>query len=233
MNHDRIGIMESGEYLEELLHSFNLERGASASEILDKYLEKTLEIKFQRILIGHDSLKEEFVRYHEAFVKILKIMQGMNEKLSMSLFSNDQLGKFFFNQGVYAVCKDDYLQAGEKFQDAYKINKHNVFLLTYLGILLTIRKNFYAAEKYFADAIHRDNNNEDAWFYAAENFFKAGSYKKAMEYYEKAKKLNPARNEIAFRLKECREAMLKKGHPGGKDSVLRRIVLYIRNAFER
>ena len=224
--------MENIEYLAELLHLFNLEKDASAPEILEKYLEKTLQIKFQRILIGQDPLKEEFVRYHEAFVKILKILQATDQKLEMSLFSSDQLAKFFFNQGIYAWCKENFLLAGEKFHEAYKINKHNVFLLIYLGIVLTIRKNYYAAEKYFADAIKRDPNNDDAWFYAAENFLKAGSYKKASEYFEKAKKLNPTNNEIAFRLKDCREAMLKKAKSGGKDTVLRRIVKYISNAFE-
>jgi tetratricopeptide (TPR) repeat protein len=233
LNYDKIPAVESTEYLAELLHVFGLEKDASAPEILEKYLEKTLQIKFQRILITEDTLKEEFTRYHETFVKILKILQDTDKKLEMSLFSSDQLGKFFFNQGVYALCKDNYLQAGEKFQEAYKINKRNVFLLTYLGIILTIRKNYYAAEKYLTDAIKRDPNNDDVWFYAAENFLRAGSYKKAMEYFEKAKKLNPANNEIAFRLKDCREAMLKKAKPGVKDTMLKRIVQYIRNAFEK
>jgi tetratricopeptide (TPR) repeat protein len=225
--------MENSEYLGELLHLFNLEKDAAAPEILEKYLEKTLQIKFQRILITEDTLKEEFLRYHEAFIKILKILQAADHKLEMSLFSCDQLGKFFFNQGVYAVCKDNYLLAGEKFHEAYKINKNNVFLLIYLGIILTIRKNYYAAEKYFADALKRDPNNDDAWFYAADNLFKAGMYQKAIDHFEKAKKLNPANNEIAFRLKDCREAMQKKGKPAAKDTVLRRIVQYIRNAFEK
>jgi len=225
--------MESSEYLVELLAQFNLERGAPPSEILEKYLEKTLQIKFQRILITEDSLKEEFLRYHEAFVKILKILQSMDQKLEMSLFSSDQLAKFFFNQGVYAVCKDNYLQAGEKFREAYNLNKNHIHLLIYMGIILTMRKNYYAAEKYFADALKRDPNNNDVWFYAAENFLKAGIYKKAIEYFEKAKKLNPTNNEIAFRLKDCRDAMLKKAKPGGKETVLRRIVQYIRNAFEK
>jgi tetratricopeptide (TPR) repeat protein len=224
--------MESSEYLEELLGLFNLGKGASLPEIIEKYLEKTLQIKFQRIIITQDALKEEFLRYHEAFVKILKISQDADHKLEMILFSSDQLGKFYFNQGVYAFCKDNYLQAGEKFSETYKMNKQNIFLLIYLGIILTMRKNYYAAEKYFSDAINRDPNNNDVWFYAAENLFKAGSYKKAGDYFEKAKKLNPANNEIAFRLKDCREAMLKKTKPAGKETLLRRFVKYIRNAFE-
>jgi tetratricopeptide (TPR) repeat protein len=224
--------MENREYLEELLSLFNLEKGAYPSEIIEKYLEKTLQIKFQRIIIGEDALKEEFVRYHEAFIKILSILKARDHKLKMSLFSSDQLEKFIFNQGVYALCKDNYMQAGEKFSETYKMNKQNIFLLIYMGIILTMRKNYYAAEKYFADAIKRDPNNNDVWFYAAENLFKAGSYKKAGDYFEKAKKLNPANNEIAFRLKDCREAMLKKTKPAGKETLLRRFVKYIRNAFE-
>ena len=225
--------MESSEYLEELLRLFNLGKGATLPEILEKYFEKTLQIKFQRIIIIQDTLKEEFLRYHEAFAKILKIFQSAGHKPEMSLFSSDQLGKFFFNQGVYALCKDNYMQAGEKFSETYKMNKQNIFLLIYLGIILTMRKNYYAAEKYFSDAIQRDSNNDDAWFFAAENFFKAGSYQKAIEYFEKAKKLNPANNEIAFRLKDCHEAMQKKVNKVGKNTLLKRFVEYIRNAFEK
>lgn len=225
--------MESTEYLEELLRLFNLGKGAPLPEILEKYLEKTLQIKFQRIIINQDILKEEFVRLHEAFLKILKIYQAGDKKLEMSLFSSDQLGKFFYNQGVYALCKDNYLLAGEKLHEAYKINKRNLFLLVYLGIILTVRKNYYAAEKYFSDAIMRDPNYDDVWFYAAENLFKAGNFRKALEFYEKTKKLNPAYNEINFRIKESKEAMLKKAKPGRSDTLLRKFVNYIRDAFEK
>ena len=161
--------MENTEYLEEQLRLFNLGKGASISGVLEKYLEKTLQIKFQRIVIAQDILKEEFVRFHETFLRIMKIYQGADKKVEMSMFSPDQLGKFFFNQGVYALCKDNYLQASEKFQEAYKVNKRNVFLLIYMGIILTMRKNFYAAEKYFTEATTRDPNYDEAWFYAAEN----------------------------------------------------------------
>ena len=72
--------MENTEYLEELLRQFNLGKGAAVSEILEKYLEKTLQIKFQRIIITQDTLKEEFVRSHEAFLKIMKIYQAAETK---------------------------------------------------------------------------------------------------------------------------------------------------------
>jgi tetratricopeptide (TPR) repeat protein len=225
--------MENTEYLEELLRQFNLGKGASISEVLEKYLEKTLQIKFQRIIIAQDILKEEFVRFHESFLKIMKIYQAADKKVEMSMFSPDQLGKFYFNQGVYALCKDNYLQASEKFQEAYKVNKRNVFLLIYMGIILTMRKNFYAAEKYFSEATKRDPNYDEAWFYSGENLFRAGNFKNAYECYEKAKMLNPAYNNINLRLKETKDAILRKRTGGKKDSLLRRFVTYVREAFER
>ena len=126
--------MESTEYLEELLRQFNLGKGASMSEVIDKYLEKTLQIKFQRIIITQDILKEEFVHLHEAFLKIARLYQASDQKLQMGLFSQDQLAKYYFNQGVYALCKANYLQAAERLQESHKLNRHNVFLLIYLGI---------------------------------------------------------------------------------------------------
>lgn len=225
--------MESTEYLEELLHLFGLGKGASMPEVVEKYLERTLQIKFQRIIITQDILKEEFVRLHEAFLKVTRLYQAADQNVQMGMFTRDQLGKFYFNQGVYALCKENYLQAGERFQEAYKINKHNVFLLIYLGIILTMRKNYYAAEKYFSEATKRDPNYDEAWFYSAENFFRAGNFAAALDNYEKAKKLNPAYNEINLRIKETHQALIAKYRKGKKESLLRRVIQYVRNAFEK
>jgi tetratricopeptide (TPR) repeat protein len=225
--------MENSEYLDELLRLFGLGKGAPMADVIDKYLEKTLQIKFQRIIVNQDILKEEFVRLHESFLKVTRFYQAAEQKLQMGIFSPDQLGKFYFNQGIYALCKDNFLQAAERFQEAHKVNKHNVFLLVYLGIILTMRKNFYAAEKYFSEATKRDPNYDEAWFYSAENYFKAGNYKLALENYETVKRLNPSFNNIVMRVRESREALLHKRRPGKKSSLLRRVVQYFRNAFER
>lgn len=225
--------MENTEYVEELLRQFNLGRGAPITEIIEKYLEKSLQIKFQRIVSSQDLLKEEFVRLHETFLKVMKIYQAADPRLQMGVFTPDQLGKFYFNQGVYAMCKENYFQASEKFQEAYKVNKRNVYLLVYMGIILTMRKNYYAAEKYFSEAVKRDPNYDEAWFYSAENYFRAGNFNAAWEHYDKTRQLNPAFNEINLRLKETKEAILRKRRGGKKDSLLRRLVKYIREAFER
>ena len=139
----------------------------------------------------------------------------------------------FAGAGNQDKAKETFKKALEKFQEAYKINKHNVFLLLYMGIILTVRKNHYAAEKYFSEATKRDPNYDEAWFYAAENFFKAGNFKRALESYEMTKKLNPAYNNIAMHIKATRDALARKSRPGKKDSLLRRIVNYFRNAFEK
>jgi hypothetical protein len=43
--------------------------------------------------------------------------------------------------------------------------------------------------------------------------------------------LNPAYNNISARIKETREAIILKRRVGKKDSLLRRFVKYVRDAF--
>jgi tetratricopeptide (TPR) repeat protein len=109
---------------------------------------------------------------------------------------------FLFNSGVYHLLKQNYIKAGEKLQQAYKSKSGDVLTIVYLGILLMLRKNFFAAEKYFLDAAKIDPNNEDAWFYAAENYSRAGKDNKALEMYSKVKALNPLRKEIDAKILE-------------------------------
>jgi len=72
--------MESIAQLEELLPVFGLDATAPASAIIDKYLEKTLQIKFQRVIITDAALRDEFLRYHESFVRILRVLQDTENK---------------------------------------------------------------------------------------------------------------------------------------------------------
>ena len=56
----------------------------------------------------------------------------------------------------------------------------------------------------------------------------------ALEYYEKTKKLNPAYNEHHLSHQgRPRKPSLKTARPGKKDSLLRKIVNYVRDAFEK
>lgn len=213
---------------------FNLSPDVPFTEIRNAYLEKTFQNKFQRVIVDQDSIKEEFVKYHEAYIRILKYFSTSENRIDPSIHTPDQIFKILFNQGVYALCKDNYILAGEKFNDASKIKSDHKLLMIYLGIILTKRKNYYAAEKYFTDAIKIDPNNDDAWFYAGENYQRAGRYANAITYYEKAKSLNPSRQEIAFSLKECRKELARKPEKKEKPpNLLKRLIQYIRDAFEQ
>ena len=83
------------------------------------------------------------------------------------------------------------------------------------------RKSYYAAEKYFNDAIKIDKNNGDAWFYLAENYLKAGNFKKSLDAYKTARVLTSRTYEIRDRIKEL-EIKLKKG-PRLKTSFIKKM----------
>ena len=213
---------------------FNLSPDVPFTEIRNAYLEKTFQNKFQRVIVDQGPIKEEFIKYHEAYIRILKYFSASENRIDQSVHTPEQIFKLLFNQGVFALCKDNYIQAGEKFNDASKIKSDQKLLMIYLGIILTKRKNYYAAEKYFTDAIKIDPNDDDAWFYAAENYQRAGRYANAITNYEKAKNLNPSRQEIAYAIKECRKELNQK--PGKMEkppNLLKRFVKYIRDAFEQ
>ena len=53
--------MESSEYLEELLRQFNLGKGASIAQIVEKYLEKTLQILDSKERIPYPSIHGAFL----------------------------------------------------------------------------------------------------------------------------------------------------------------------------
>jgi tetratricopeptide (TPR) repeat protein len=118
--------------------------------------------------------------------------------------------QFHFNQGVHYFIHRNYIKAGKKFQEAYKINNTSIPVLLYLGLLLLKRKNPYAAEKYFKEVVQLDQNNDDAWFYLGESYLNAGELRKALTMFETAKTLNPGRHEVASRIKEIKNKLKVK-----------------------
>ncbi len=224
--------MTAKENLDIYYRLLNARADASLVDIRNAYLDKTFQNKFQRVIIDDEILRDEFMKYQDAYQKILKSFFSEENPQDLSIHTPEQLFKMFFNQGIYALCKDNHILAGEKLNAASKINNKHTLLTIYLGIILMKRKNYYAAQKYFQDVINASSENDDAWFYAAENFFKAGRFSMALETYEKAKKLNPARQEIAFRIKECKEKIAIKPVVEKKESLLQKIIDSIRRVFE-
>lgn len=188
-----------------MLQALGLKEGASAAEIQDAYLRLTTQEKFQKVILGDEFLEKEFKKYHEAYATLLKKLAEADA--DMSYYPAEKMARFLFNSGLYHLIVHNYIKAGEKLEAAYKINRKGTLILIYLGILLVKRKNYYAAEKYFLEAVKIDPDNEDVWFYLAENYFKAGNFKKAQLMYEKAKTINPGKKGLALRVMEVKEKM--------------------------
>jgi tetratricopeptide (TPR) repeat protein len=206
--------------------TLGLKEGAPMSEIRAQYLDKTSQGKFRCVIVGDEHLRDEFVRYHEAYVTLGKHHAETGSALEpdLSLYPTDQVFQLHLNQGTYYILRQNYIKAGEKFQDAYKINNQDTTVLLYMGFLLMKRKNYYAAEKYLKIAVKNDQNCDDAWFYLGECYHKAGELRKALSMYETAKILNPGRSEIAVRMKEIKEKTGGKTGKAKKDSFLARII---------
>jgi tetratricopeptide (TPR) repeat protein len=214
--------IEVTESTKAALIDLELKEGSSLTEVRMQYLEKTTQNKFQRVLGNDDSLQNEFLKYYKAYITLVRSFSQKEASTDMSYYPPDKVFLFHLNQGIYYFLYQDYLKAGEKFQEAFRINKKNSLVQLYLGVLLLKRKNYYAAEKYFTNIAKADPNNEDAWFYLGESYFKAGELRKAYNMYDTAKKLNPYRSEIAFRMKEIKE-QLGGGKAGKKESFFSRL----------
>jgi tetratricopeptide (TPR) repeat protein len=216
-------MIETDESVREALINLDLDRKATITEIRAQYLEKTSRDKFQHGVLVDDSLQKEFDKYHIAYVTLVKHLAQGDNASDLQYYPPGQVFQFHFNQGVHYFIHRDYIKAGEKFQEAYKIDKTSVPVLLYLGFLLLKRKNVYAAEKYFKEAVQFDQENDDAWFYLGESYLEAGELRKALTMYETAKKLNPGRHEVAFKIKEIMDRLKVKSIKTKKPSVMQRI----------
>jgi len=216
--------MEQDTQTSKLFDGFDLKEGATISELQKAYIEKTSQIKFQRVILNETKLKEDFLSYHDSYLRLLKHYASLSPSINLGFRYPEYTWKFMFNQGLYSLLKDNLILAGERFQEAYKLNANQPLLLIYLGIILSWRKNYYAAEKYLSTAIKLDTANDDAWFYLGENFFRAGALTKAIETLERAKRINPNRTEIAFKIKEIRENAEVRRKKTRKESTWKRLI---------
>ena len=208
-------MIEKDESVKAALIALELYDGATISEVRGQYLDKTAKEKFQNSILLEDFLQKEFDNYHRAYVTLLKHYEENANTSDLEYYPPDQIFQFHFNQGVHYFINQNYIKAGEKFQEAYKINNKSIGVLLYLGYLLLKRKNYYAAEKYFKEVVGIDKNNDDAWFYLGECYLLANEPRKALNMFETCKALNPGRHEVAFKIKEIKDVMMGK-HPGAQ-----------------
>jgi len=203
------------ESVKAALIALDLYDGAPISEVRTRYLDKTSKEKFQNNILLDDYLQKEFDNFHRSYVTLVKHMEESDENKDMEYYPPDQVFQFHFNQGIHYFINQNYIKAGEKFQQAYKINNKNIGVLLYLGYLLLKRKNYYAAEKYFKEVVSIDKNNDDAWFYLGECYLMAKELRKALSMFETCKTLNPGRHEVAFKIKDIKDMIAGK-HIGSK-----------------
>jgi len=215
-------MIEADESVLEALITLDLEQRATITEIRGQYLEKTSREKFQHSVLVDEHLQKEFDKYHRAYVTLAKHLTEGDQASDLQFYPPGQVFQFHFNQGVHYFIHQNYIKAGEKFHEAYKIDNTNIPVLLYLGLLLLKRKSFYAAEKYFKEAVQFDQDNDDAWFYLGESYLEAGELRKALTMFETAKTLNPGRHEVAFRIKEIMDRLKVKSIKTKKTSVIQR-----------
>lgn len=220
------------EAVKAALISFGLKDGATLTEVRAVYLDKTSQPKFHGIFVDDELLVREFQKYYRSYATLLKYYQesGFADETEedMSYYPPDQMQQLYLNQGIYLVCQQNYIKASDKIQQAYNVDSKNIQVLLYMGYLLMIRKNYYAAEKYFREVVQINKDIEDAWFYLGESYNKAGDKKKALSMYETAKVLNPGHSEIAARIKEIKISLgmapTTRGKAASKKSFLSALI---------
>lgn len=216
-------MIETNESVRDALFALDVGTESTITEIRGQYLEKTSRDKFQQGILMDEYLQKEFDKYHRAYVILVKNLSQGDQASDLQFYPPNQVFQFHFNQGVHYFIHKNYIKAGEKFQEAYKIDKTSIPVLLYLGFLLLKRKNAYAAEKYFKEAVQFDQDNDDAWFYLGESYLEAGELRKALTMFETTKKLNPGRHEVAFRIKEIKDRLEEKLLETKKTSLIQRL----------
>jgi tetratricopeptide (TPR) repeat protein len=211
------------EWVKAALVALGLGEDVHFTEIRAAYLEKTTQKKFQRVILSDEYLEKDFIKYYKAYITLLKHYSESEDNDGLSDYPQDKIEIFHFNQGLYHLINQNYIKAMEKLEQAHKINKKDVLVLIYMGILLLKRKNYYAAEKYFLEAVKVDDQNDDAWFYLGENYLRAKEYKKALKMFETVRSLDPAREELALKIKEVKEKLGQKFPVGKRKSLFDRI----------
>ena len=208
-----------------LLQTLGLKQNADIASVRETYLQLSTQTKFQKVILSDERLEKEFAKYHEAYVSLLHQYEDEGLGRDDTYYPPERIATFLFNSGVYHLIKENYLKAGEKLQQAYNTNNKNILTNIYLGILLMMRKRYFPAEKYFLAALQIDPGNEDACFYAAGNYTRAGKSKNALDMYLRVKKINPLREDIDAKIRETakKSGIKLKEQPGSGPSLLKKI----------
>ncbi|MCP4147370.1 MAG: tetratricopeptide repeat protein [bacterium] len=212
------------ESIKDQLAVFDLEPGASLLAVRIAYLDKTTRAPFLRVILTNNSLSNEFSRYHRAYLDVLEHFSQNGDESFLEDYPPNQAMKFLFNHGVFMLLEGNPGAASEEFSRAAKIDKEDVLTMIYMGITLFRQENYPAAGENFSRAVKKDKQNVDAWFYMAENYARAGEYRKAYNFLETAGMLDPMRNEISSRKNELKKILNKKYPEEQEHSFIKRLI---------
>ncbi len=210
-------------FLSNSLKTLKLKGASSIAEITNAYLNITGNQKFSKIFFLNEQAKEEYIKYHEAYVLAVREFSTESSEAVQVYYPQEDLFNILFNQGVYHFLKENYLKAGEKFEEAVRMDKEDSLSRIYLGLILKKRKNYYAAERYFLKSIELDRENEYAWFFLGQTYLKAKKLNKASSAFRKTETLSFYNNEIIAMTKDAFIEIERIRMKMGKKSILTRV----------
>ncbi len=215
--------MNKSKLLSASLKILKIPRDTGIEEITKSYLALTNSVKFNKVFILNEELKEEFIKYHEAyFISVREMSDNISDSVP-GYYPSGHIFEILYNQGIYHLLKENYLKAGEKLEEAARMKKDNVNLQIYLGYILHKRKNYYAAENYFLKASQMDNENEYAVFLLGKTYISAGKLDKASAIFRKVETMSFYNNEIKAETRDAFREIEKLRMKNSKKSIISRV----------
>lgn len=213
--------MTQSKFFAKSLKILNLPIKAGIPEITQAYLKLTGSVKFNKVFILNEELREEFIKYHEAYVMAVKELSDSGS--ASSYYPPEHINALLYNQGLYYLLKENYLRAGEKMEEAARMKKGCANTQIYLGYILHKRKNYYAAENYFQRAARLDPENEYALFFLGKTYISAGKLDKASAMFRRVETLSFYNNEVKAETKEAFREIEKLRMKNNKKSLISRV----------
>ncbi len=215
--------MNKSKFLSKSLKLLKLTGEPDVSSITKAYLDITNAAKFRKVFILNEEMKEEFIKYHEAYVIAIKELSNNTSGSAPEYYPPGRIVNLLFNQGLYHLLRENYLKAGERFEEAARMNNKDILTQIYLGYILKKRKNYYAAENYLLKAIDMDKENEYSWFFLGETYLGAGKLDKASAAFRKVENLSFYNNEMKSEVKDTFREIERLRLKNSKRSLLSRV----------
>jgi len=215
--------MNKPNFLSKSLKILKLKGDAGSSEITKAYLDLTHATKFRKVFLLNEVLKEEFIKYHESYVLAIRELSSTGNESTPQYYPPGQIVNLLFNQGLYHLLKENFLKAGEKLEEAARMNNKDILTKIYQGYILMRRKNYYASENYFMKAIDMDRENEYSWFFLGKTYIKAEKLDKASAAFRKVETLSFYNNEIIAETRDAFKEIERLRMKNSKRSIISRV----------